>query len=176
MEDLRRKTLLLAQQPEQKMLRANMFMAEPLRFFRPVRQNTLAFVTEREIDRRRNFFPHGRVGFNLLANGFDCGVGPQKPIRQRFVLTQQTEQKMLRLNIRTSELARFVSRKKDNAARFFGISLKHKCHHQDGLRLASLLRHPAIPSPMAYAGRPLLTLRRDRSEQRNPDYELRKRR
>jgi hypothetical protein len=42
-----------------------------------------------------------------------------------FVLPQQTQQQVLGLNVRASELAGFKASKKDDAPRFISISLEH---------------------------------------------------
>src|ERR1039457_7607964 len=80
---------------------------------------------------------------------------------------------MLSLNVRTAELARFVSCEEDDPARFLGITFKHKCHRQDGLRLV-LLRPLATPSPTACASGPSLTLKPDRISWRKKDCGSRK--
>src|SRR5262245_21659863 len=96
-------------------------------------------------------------------------MGSQEAVRERFILPQETEQKVFGLNIRTAELARLVPREEDNAACFFGVTFKHKCHRQDGLRLVQLLRPLAIPLPRGYAERPSLTLKPGHSGPRDPD-------
>ena len=120
------------------MLRADVLVAEPLGFFRSIGQHALALVAQRKVHRRGNFLAHCGVRFDLLANRFDCGMRPQKPVCERFILSKQAQQQVLGFDIRTSELARLVSCEKDYAARFFGITFKHKCHRQDGLRLVQL--------------------------------------
>jgi len=83
-------------------------------------------MTQREIDRGRNLLADGGMPFDLLANRFHGGVRTQEPIGQRFVFTKQAQQQMLRFDIRTAELAGFVSGKEDNSARLLRVSLKHK--------------------------------------------------
>src|SRR5664279_5901664 len=48
-QNLGGEALLFAQQPEQKMLGADVFVAQPLGFFGPVRKHALAFVAKRQI-------------------------------------------------------------------------------------------------------------------------------
>src|ERR1700761_2830090 len=93
---------------------------------------------------------------------------------------------MFGLDVRTPELARLVPCKEDHAACFFGISFKHKCHRQDGLRLyqraqraldalcAPILRRPAIPPGTQSAGCPSLTLKRDHTGWRKKGCESQK--
>ncbi len=49
----------------------------------------------------------------------------QEPVGERFVFAQQSEQQMLRLDIRASILARLISCKKDYAPSFLCIAFKH---------------------------------------------------
>ncbi len=96
MQDLRRKTFLFAQQSEQQMLGADVLVIQPLCFFRAVREHALAFVAEREIDRSRDLLPNRGVPFNLLSDGIDGRVRPQKPVGQLFVFPQKPEQQDVR--------------------------------------------------------------------------------
>ncbi len=82
MQDFGGKTFLFAQQAEQQMLGADVLVIQALGFFGAIGEHTLAFVAEREIHRGGHLLPNGGVRFNLLANGFDGGVGPQEPIRE----------------------------------------------------------------------------------------------
>src|SRR5215470_4315049 len=102
-----------------------MFVRQPLGFLRRIRQYALAFIGERKIDRSRNLLADGCVSFDLLANGFNGGVRPQKSIGKRLVLTQQAEQEMLGLNIRRAKLAGFIPCKKYDATCFFCITIEH---------------------------------------------------
>src|SRR5579872_3273383 len=63
---------------------------------------------------------------DLLADGIDGGVRAQKAIRQRLILSQQTQQQVFGFDIRASELARLVTREKDDPACFLGITFKHR--------------------------------------------------
>src|SRR6476660_3193476 len=100
------------------MLGADVLVAEALGFFRSISQHALALMAEGKINRSRDFLAHCRVGFNLLANRFNGRMRPQKAVGKRFILSQEAKQQVLGLNIRTSELALFVSCEEDNAARF----------------------------------------------------------
>ncbi len=107
------------------MLGADVAVREALGFFRGIGENALAFVAQRKIDRGRNFLADGGVSFDLLANGFDRGVGPQETIGQGFVFAQESEKQMLRLDIGRPELAGFVACEKDDAPGFLRIAFKH---------------------------------------------------
>src|SRR5947208_11664238 len=100
-------------------------------------------------------------------------MGSQEPIRKRLVLAQEAQQQVLGLYIGTAELARLISREEDNSARFLGVSFKHKCHRQDGLRLV-LNRRPVTPLLRGSPSRPSLTLKPDRILLRIRDYASRK--
>ena len=73
-QDLSRKALLFSEKPQQQVLRPDVLMGKPLRFLRRKRQHLLALVAQRQIDRGRNFFAHGRLRLDLLADRFDVGL------------------------------------------------------------------------------------------------------
>src|SRR2546426_1259996 len=104
---------------------ANVLVGKPLRFFRGVGQNSLAFIAQREVDRSGNFLPDCGMSFNLLANGFDRGMRAQETIGQGFVFAQESQQQVFRLNIRRPELAGLIARKEDDAPGFLRIAFKH---------------------------------------------------
>ena len=81
MQNLGGKTLLFAQQAQQQMLSADVLVVQALGFFRAIGQHPLAFVAERQIHRSGHLLANGSVRFNLFANGFDGGMGPQETIR-----------------------------------------------------------------------------------------------
>ena len=112
--------------PEQQMLGADVLVAQPLGFFRAIGQHALALMAQRQIDRSGNLLADGGVAFDLLADGFDGGVGAQEPVRQRFVLAQQAEQQVLGFDVGTAELAGLVSREEDHSPRLLRITFKHK--------------------------------------------------
>src|SRR6516225_8922894 len=98
------------------MLGSDVFMVKPFGLFRAIGKNALALVAQREVDGSRHFFAHGGVRFNLLTDRFDRCAGAEEAVRQRLILAEQAEQKMLGLDARTSELAGFVASEEDNAA------------------------------------------------------------
>src|SRR5664279_2876673 len=108
------------------MLRADVLVAQPLGFLRPVSQHALAFVAERQIHAGGYFLADGGVPFNLLSNGLHGGMRTQKPVRQRFVLAKQAEEQMFGLDVWTPELAGFIPREEDHSTRLLRVSLKHK--------------------------------------------------
>jgi hypothetical protein len=124
-QDFSREALLFAEQTQQKMLGPYMFVIEAFGLFSTVRKNTFALVAQGKVDRRRNFLPNRRVPFNLLSNGIDGRVGPKKPVCQLFVLTQESKQEMLGLDVRTAELTRLVPGEEYDAPRFFRITFEH---------------------------------------------------
>ena len=128
------------------MLGPDVLMTEALSFLCAIRQHTFALVAQRKVNGGRDFLAYRGVRFNLLSNRLDRGMGSKKAIRKRLVLTKKAQQQVFGFNVRTAELASLVPCKEDNAAGFLGISFKHRCHRQDGLRLLQL-RLPASHEP-----------------------------
>src|ERR1043165_3894068 len=102
-----------------------MAMGKTLGFFRGIRENPFAFIAQREVNRSRNLLANRGVSPDLLANRFDRGMRAQETVSQGFVFAQQSEQQMLRLDIRRPELAGFVACKEDNAPCVLRIAFKH---------------------------------------------------
>src|SRR4051794_28330327 len=125
-------------------------------------------MAQGEIDRRRHLFTYCRMSFDLFSDRFDCRVRPQEAVCKRLVLSQESEQQVLGLNVRTSELTRFVSCKEDNPSSFLRISFKHRYHHQDGLRLETLPL-PVNPYRPDFPGCLFSTLKPDRTVVRTSD-------
>ena len=71
------------------MLGADVLMIQSLGFFRAIRQDTLAFVAERQVNGGRDFLADRGVTLDLLADGFYRGVRPEKTVGQRLVFAQQ---------------------------------------------------------------------------------------
>src|SRR5262245_45496944 len=61
----------------------------------------------------------------LLADGLDGCMRAQKAVGQCLVFAQQTQQQMLRLNVRRTKLAGLVSCKANDAPGFLRIPLEH---------------------------------------------------
>jgi len=70
-------------------LGADVFVAQPLRFFGGVGEHALALVGERQIDRSRDLFAHRGVLLNLFADGFNRCVRTKKAIRESFIFAQE---------------------------------------------------------------------------------------
>ena len=124
-QNLRGETLLFAQEAEQQMLRADVLVVQTLSFFGAIGEDALALVAERKIDRSRNLLANRGVTFDLLPDGIDGRVRPQKPIRQLFVFPQEAEQQMLGLDVGAAKLARLVPGEENYAPRLFRVTLKH---------------------------------------------------
>src|SRR5271169_1715887 len=103
------------------MLGSDVLMREALRLFCRISEHPLAFVAQRQVHGSGYLLANRGVSLDLLANGFDRGMGTQKAIGQGFI----SQQKMFRLNIRRPELAGFVAREKDDAPRLLRIAFKH---------------------------------------------------
>ena len=124
-EYLRGKALLFAQQAEQEVLGADVFVRKPLGFFGRVGEHALALVRERKVDGGRNLLAHGGVLFNLFADGFDRSVGTKEAVGQRLVFAQQSQQEMFGFDIWRAKLAGLVACEKDNATRLLGVAFEH---------------------------------------------------
>src|SRR5579862_5195706 len=124
------------------MLSPDVLMRQPLRFLRCVCQYALAFVAQRQINRRRNLFPDRGMTFNLLADGFNRGMRAQKSIGQGLVFAQKSQQQVLGLNIWRPKLAGFIAREKDNAPCFLRITFEHIAPSPRAPLRLRLSRHP----------------------------------
>ncbi len=125
MEDFGGEALFLAQQAKQQVFGTNVLVREALGFLGPIGEHALAFVAERQIDRSGYLFPRRCMPFDLFADRLDGGVRAQKTVRQRLILTQQAQQQVFRLDIRTAELAGLIAGKEDYPSRLLRVSLKH---------------------------------------------------
>src|SRR6266700_7473507 len=68
----------------------------------------------------------GSVSQNLLADGLDRGMRTQEPEGESFVFAQQSQQQVLRLYVRRTELTALVARKEDDALCFLRVPFKHE--------------------------------------------------
>src|SRR5882762_4267747 len=107
------------------MFRPDVLVRQSLGFLGRVGQDALAFVAQREVDRRGDLLPNGRVSFNLLANRFNRSMRAQEAVGQGFVFAQQSQQQMLGLYVRRAELAGFIAREKYYAPGFLRITFEH---------------------------------------------------
>src|SRR5713101_5368367 len=98
---------------------------QPFRFFRGHVQDALAFRAKRNFHRSGDAFANRDPRFDLLADGFNRALLPQKTIGESFVFAHQAKQEVFGLDVWTSVLAGFIPRKKDYATRLFRVAFKH---------------------------------------------------
>src|SRR6185437_5591738 len=106
------------------MLGTDVFMIQALRFFGAICKNPLALVAQRQVHGCGDLLANRCMSFNLLPDRIYGRVRPQEPISKLLVFSQEPEQQMLGLYIRASELTRLVPGEKDDAPRFFRVTLK----------------------------------------------------
>jgi hypothetical protein len=53
-------------------------------------------------------------------------MGPKEPIGERFVLSQQAKQQVLRFDVWRTELTGFITREEDYAPGLFRVTFKHE--------------------------------------------------
>jgi hypothetical protein len=63
--------------------------------------------------------------FDLFSDRVHGRMRPQKSIRELLIFSEESEQKVFRLDVRASELTRLIPGKEDNATRLFRVTLKH---------------------------------------------------
>src|SRR5271156_1099604 len=107
------------------MFRTHVFVPEAFRFLGREIQYALALLAQRNLHRSRNALTHGDARFDFLADGFDRAMRAQETVGERLVLAQQSQQQVLRLDVRAAILARFVPCEKDYAPSFFCIAFKN---------------------------------------------------
>ena len=90
-QNLGGEALLFAQQAQQQVLGADVLVVQALGFFGPISQDALALVAQRQVHGGGNLFANRGVAFDLLADGFDRRVRPQKPVGQRLIFPQQAQ-------------------------------------------------------------------------------------
>ena len=118
------------------MLRADVFMAEPIRFFNGVLEDSLTFLAQRHFRRSGNAFLNLDVRFDFIPNRLDMRTG-------HSTLAHDTEQEVLGLNVPASVLTGFVACEENCASGLLGISLKHFGE--------SLSVHPTLDLPVLLA-------------------------
>src|SRR5579884_1286657 len=107
------------------MLSPNVLVRQPLGFFRGIGKHALALVAQRKIDGGRNLLANGSVTLDLFADGFDRGMRTQEAVGQSLVFAQESQEQVLGLYIRRTELAGFIPCKEYDAPCFFRITLEH---------------------------------------------------
>ncbi len=135
------------------MLGADVLVRQALGLLGGIGQHALALVAERQIDAGRNLLADGRVTLDLLANGVHRRMLPEKAIGQCFVLAQQSQQQVLRLDVRRTKLAGLVAGEENHASRFFGVPFKHFASPK--------ALEPATPAPGEPGGNRRLTFPRE---------------
>src|ERR1019366_341087 len=127
------------------MLGSNVLVRKALSLLGSVSQNPLALVAQREIDRGRELLPDSNVSFKLLADGLDRGMRTQESEGERFVFAQKSQQQVLRLYARRTELTGLGARKDDDASCFLRVPFKHEPPPRQVLRSAVGLVTSPIP-------------------------------
>src|ERR1700728_321887 len=102
-----------------------MLLGQVLGLLRGIGKHPLALVAQRKIDGGGNFLADGGVSFDLLADGFDRGMGTQKAVGQCLIFTQQPQEQVLGLDVRRAELAGLISCKVYDAPFCVCVSLEH---------------------------------------------------
>jgi hypothetical protein len=85
LQQLRSKACLLAKQPQQEVLGADMLVAQPLSLFRRVSQNALALIGQWQIDACGDFLACGCARFDLFADRLDRRMGVKKAVSQTLI-------------------------------------------------------------------------------------------
>jgi len=139
-EDGRRNRTLLTKDAQQQMLGTDVVVEQAIGLFRRKLQHPLRFRAERDLDRRRDLLAEYGASFDFLADTFERQVGPGKnTAREPFALPNQPKKEVLGFNGNAPELARFVARKEQHAARSFRIAFEHPVTYVEaGLTLLSL--------------------------------------
>jgi len=100
-------------------------MVQPSCFFFGILENPLALFRQGEICGRWNLFTSCDARFNPRPH-FILNIGSLKQLlKQIGFFAQQSQQKVLRLDSRAAEHARFVPGKEDDATCALRITLKH---------------------------------------------------
>ena len=98
-QDARCQRLLLAQQAQKNVLRADVLVEHLLGFLRRIGEDALGFHRQRDLDRRGDLLANPGPGFDLAANflGLDLGPGQELP-REPVVFADEAQQEMLGLD------------------------------------------------------------------------------
>src|SRR5687767_15776416 len=108
MKELRGEAVFFAQYSEQKMFGTDVAMFQALCFLGCVREDPLAFIGKRQVDRCRQFFSNRKTSLDFIAKAVDrCSIA-EKTISQVPVFTDESQQQVLRFDAHTAELTGFV--------------------------------------------------------------------
>jgi len=135
LQNLGREAFLFAQQSQQQMLSADMLVPQTLGFFCRIRQNPLAFVGKRQINRRRHLLANRCVCLNLFSDRLYRRMRAQEAIVKALSSRRQAEQKVLSLDIGRAKLAGLISREEDHAPCLLRIAFEHGVSPSAGYRL-----------------------------------------
>ena len=128
-QDGGRHRALLAQDPEQQVLGADVVVQQAIGFFGGKLQHALGFGAERELDRGRHLLAEDRPAFDFLADVFERQMGAGKdPAGQAFAFANQTEEQVLGLNGDASELTGLVTGEEEDSSGPFGIPFEHPAY------------------------------------------------
>src|ERR1017187_7961314 len=108
------------------MLGSNVLVRKALSLLAGVSQNPLALVAQREIDRGRDLRPDSNVSLNLPADGLNRGMRTQEPEGESSVFAQKSQQQVLRLYVRRTELTGLVARKEE-IGKSTRLNSSHRC-------------------------------------------------
>ncbi len=98
-QDGRGHRALFAQDPEQKMFRADVVVQQAVSLFGGKLQHTFGFGAERELDRGRDLFAENSPAFDFLPDVFEREMGAGKnPAGQPLALANQAKEEVLGLN------------------------------------------------------------------------------
>src|ERR1035437_3834458 len=111
------------------MLGSNVLVRKALSLLGSVSQNPLALVAQREIDRGRELLPDSNASLDVLADGLDRGMRTQEPEGESFVFAQKSQEQVLRLFVRRTELTGLVARKEDDTPCYLRVSFEHISPH-----------------------------------------------
>src|SRR5450755_4606917 len=107
------------------MLGSNVLLRKALSLLGSTSQNPIALVAQREIDRGRELLPDRGVSLNLLADELDRGMRTQEPVDDSCVFAQKSQQQVLRLYVRRTELTGLVTRKENDASCVLRVAFEH---------------------------------------------------
>ena len=117
---------LLAHQPEQDVLGADVVVQHALGLLGRVAEHALALDRERDLDRGGDLLAVGRAALDLLADLLHGEVAlAEQPRGEALPLADQAEQQVLGLDGRTAQLARLVAGEEDHPPSPLGVALEH---------------------------------------------------
>ena len=117
---------LLAENPEQQVLGADVVVKQPIGFLGRKLKNPLGFGAERNLDRGRDLLAENRASFDFLANVLEGEVrAGEDAACEALALANQPEQQVLGLNRNAAELTSLVTRKEEYSPSPFGIPFEH---------------------------------------------------